>query len=242
LSTVDILADREHAVLDQVRSAYLLHQAGRTALPHSTFLRLPPAPGETGTANRIIGLPAYLGGDDGAAGMKWIASFPGNLGRGLDRASAVMVLNSLRTGRPEALVEASLISAARTAASAALAADALAPAGLAGVDGITLFGCGVINLTVLRYVRALRPALSEVTLYDLHPDRAARFARLCAELAPGMTVTTEADPARAMSAHRLVSIATTASIPAPRRRPRAGRHDSSCVATRSEYPNYFRTS
>lgn len=208
----DILAKREGDVLERVRSAYLLHREGQTALPHSTFLRLPPAPGETGTANRIISLPAYLGGPGGAAGMKWIASFPGNLDRGLDRASAVMVLNSLETGRPEALIEASLISAARTAASAALAADALVPAGL-GVEEAGLFGCGVINLTVLRYLRVLRPELARVVLYDHDPARAATFARQCAELAPELTVRTAGDPHDALSGGGLVSIATTASVP-----------------------------
>jgi 2,3-diaminopropionate biosynthesis protein SbnB len=209
----DILAKHEHEVLDSVRSAYLLHHGKRTALPYSTFLRLPPAPGEAGTANRIIGLPAYLGGDEGAAGMKWIASFPGNLGRGLDRASAVMVLNSLENGRPEALIEASLISAARTAASAALAANVLMPAGSNRIQGIGLFGCGLINMTVLRYVQVLHPSLSDVVLYDHAPDRMAAFARRCTQTAPGVNVTTASDPEEALYAQGLVSIATTASTP-----------------------------
>jgi N-[(2S)-2-amino-2-carboxyethyl]-L-glutamate dehydrogenase len=208
-----ILAKHEHDVLDRVRSAYLSHHEGHTALPFSTFLRLPPSPGETDQANRIIGLPAYLGGDEGAAGIKWIASFPGNLGRGLERASAVIVLNELRTGRPEALIEASLISAARTAASAALAADALVPAGSDGIRGIGLFGCGVINMSVLRYVQVLHPTLSDVVLYDHDPGRLAAFADRCAQVVPGVTVTTVNDPVRALSAQPLVSIATTASTP-----------------------------
>jgi ornithine cyclodeaminase len=209
----DILAKQEQGVLDRVRAAYLLHHAGQSALPHSTFLRLPAAPPMTGSANRIIALPAYLGGPEGAAGMKWIASFPGNLGRGLNRASAVMVLNSLETGRPEALIEGSLISAARTAASAALAAEVLVPAGMDGIDEVCLFGCGVINLTVLRYLRVLQPGLSRVLLHDHDPQRTTAFARQCAELAPGITVRTATDPEQAVFASRLVSIATTAPTP-----------------------------
>jgi ornithine cyclodeaminase len=207
----DLLAGRERDVLHAVRSAYVLHDAGESTLPHSTFLRLPRAPGDS-AANRIIGLPAYLGGDTATAGMKWVASFPGNLERGLDRASAVILLNSLRTGRPEALIEASLISAARTAASAALAADLLGSPGPAPGRGITLIGCGVINLAVLRYVTVLLPTRSEVVLYDREPERASAFARRCAEAVPG-PVTVAASREGALAAHDLISIATTAATP-----------------------------
>src|SRR5215216_8135974 len=89
----DILAGRERAVVDLVRTAYQLHDDGRSVLPHSSFLRMPSGPHDPEQRNRIIGLPAYLGGEVGAAGLKWIASFPGNPNLGLDRASAVIALN-----------------------------------------------------------------------------------------------------------------------------------------------------
>ncbi|MEH1098254.1 2,3-diaminopropionate biosynthesis protein SbnB [Micromonospora sp. CPCC 205561] len=197
-----ILAEREEAVLAAVRRAYVLHARGRTVLPHSVFLRFPED-----ARNRIIGLPAYLGDDTPVAGMKWISSFPGNIDRGLARASAAIVVNSMRDGHPVALIEGSTISARRTAASAALAAGALAPP----ADGVSLVGCGVINFEVLRFLRAALPALAEVTVHDLDAGRAAAFARRCARW--DLKVSVAGDVEEALGAHPLVCLATTAGVP-----------------------------
>ncbi|AEV85016.1 ornithine cyclodeaminase [Actinoplanes sp. SE50] len=195
-----ILEDADEEVLRAVRAAYLRHEEGRTAVPHSVFLRFPDD-----DRNRIIALPAYLGGDDPVAGVKWIASFPANIGAGLPRATAVMILNSMRTGAPEAVLAAETISARRTAASAALAAGTLAP----DTPGVTLIGCGVINAAVLRFLRTTLPELSTVTVFDLDDGRARSFA----DRITGLKVEVAPSIEAALGAHRLVSLATTAARP-----------------------------
>lgn len=202
----EILGSRDDAVLAAVDAAYRAHDEGRSAVPHSVFLRFP-----ADDRNRIIGLPAYVGGERPAAGMKWIASFPGNVERGADRATAVIVLNSLADGRPEALVEAGLISARRTAASAALAAALLTrddpPA------GVTVVGCGVISREILRFLTLTVPGLARVTVFDLDPGRVADFAGWAARHVPGLAVTAAPSLAAALAAHPLVAFATTAGEP-----------------------------
>ncbi|MFE7129401.1 2,3-diaminopropionate biosynthesis protein SbnB [Streptomyces sp. NPDC057638] len=200
-----VLDGQERLVTDVVRQTYAAHDEGLTALPHSLFLRFPDAP-----RDRIIGLPAFVGGATPSVGMKWIASFPGNLEAGLERASAAIILNDPATGRPQALIEGSVISARRTAASAALAARLFTAE--ADTHGAALIGCGVINLEVLRFLRSELPPLREATVYDQDPDRAAAFAARATGLL-GLRVTVADTAAEALAAHRLVSLATTAGEP-----------------------------
>ncbi|MEU2065009.1 2,3-diaminopropionate biosynthesis protein SbnB [Streptomyces sp. NPDC013455] len=201
-----VLDGAEAEVLAAVRRAYLLHDRGRTALPHSVFLRFPEDP-----RNRIIGLPAYLGEDAPVAGIKWIASFPGNTASGLERASAAMILNSMATGQPETLLEGSVISARRTAASAALAASALGSS--VPETGVSLIGCGVIGFEILAYLRAVLPGLATVTLFDLDRSRADAFAARCQARWPGLRTEVAGNAEGALAAHRLVCLATTAAAP-----------------------------
>lgn len=64
--------------------------------------------------NRIIAMPAYIGGNINSAGIKWIASFPENIKKGLPRANSVVVLNDAETGTINSIINTALISIIRT--------------------------------------------------------------------------------------------------------------------------------
>jgi N-[(2S)-2-amino-2-carboxyethyl]-L-glutamate dehydrogenase len=113
-----VLQGQEMEIVELVEATYRLHGAGDSVNPPSYFLRFPDRP-----SARIIALPASIGGPARVDGLKWISSFPENVAAGIPRASAVLILNDHDTGYPFACLEASIISATRTAASAALAAD-----------------------------------------------------------------------------------------------------------------------
>src|SRR5499425_1162042 len=168
----ELLAGRELEVIQAVRMAYETHGDGDSSLPQSTFLRFPGQP-----QDRIIALPAYLGGECRIAGIKWVSSFPENLNLGLDRASAVLILNSPQTGRPEAVLEGSVINAKRTAASAALAAQCLLRGNKVGCVGI--IGCGVINFEIARFLLAVFPEVEAFLLFDKDEARAKQFENKC---------------------------------------------------------------
>jgi 2,3-diaminopropionate biosynthesis protein SbnB len=200
-----LLAGQEMAVVEEVRQAYLIHGNGESFLPHSTFLRFPDNP-----RNRIIALPSYLGGRFGVAGIKWIASFPGNHELGLPRASAVIVLNSISTGRPVAIIEGSVISARRTAASAALAASVLQsqPARRVGI-----IGCGLINLEIARFLLAVQPEIESFVVYDIDEAKTRQFADSCQQEFPGTRVERGRELQTTLTSSSLISFATTALKP-----------------------------
>ncbi len=164
-----ILADSRHQVLGLVKDVYLCHEQGGTINPSSYFLRFPDEP-----SNRVIALPGYLGGPVDRIGIKWIASFPDNLLLDLPRASAVLVLNDSKTGYPIACLEAAGISAARTAASAALAATALNRS--TEPQRVGVIGAGVIAGTIVDYLVAAQCDFAELLIFDLNPDRADMLA------------------------------------------------------------------
>ena len=201
-----ILAGKELEIIQTVCEAYESHTRAESSLPHSVFLRFP-----NNERNRIIALPAYLGGQTNACGVKWVSSFPLNIEQGLDRASAVIVLNSVQTGRPEALLEGSIISAKRTAASAAVAAQYLHRERQTNKAGFA--GCGLINFEIVRFLVAVFPNLKELFIYDLDPARASRFKEMCERTFAEINVERAANIDSLFRSCSLVSFATTANVP-----------------------------
>lgn len=202
----EVLRNRDKEILNAVRRAYQAHDRGNTFMPPNAYLRFPNMEKE-----RIIAKPAYLGEEFGVAGMKWIASFPGNLAKNMERASATLVLNSMETGCPIAVLESSIISAKRTAASAALAAQCLWPEDTAETVG--LVGCGLINFETLRFLLAVYPDLQNVVLYDLSSERMDTFRQKALQLNPQLKVWPAQGLEELLREASVISLATTAVTP-----------------------------
>jgi N-[(2S)-2-amino-2-carboxyethyl]-L-glutamate dehydrogenase len=160
--------DRQR-VFEVVEMAYRLHAAGQTINPDSFFLRFPDRPN-----SRIIALPAHIAGPIHKSGIKWISSFPDNNASNLARASAVLILNDGATGYPVACIEASLISATRTAASAALAAERLSPDPFDGM--IAVIGTGMIARASLEWLLFRGWHFSAVNLFDVDRRGSEQFS------------------------------------------------------------------
>jgi len=164
----ELIKGKEENIMSIVKEAYTLHYEEKTNLPQSVFLRFPKQ-----KKNRIIALPGYIDGKKEVAGIKWISSFPDNINQGIERASALVVLNDMENGRPKAVLEGSQISSNRTAASAALAAKYLHKN--KDEEAIGMIGTGLINFTILRYLTVCFPKLKRIYLHDLDAVRYNEF-------------------------------------------------------------------
>src|ERR671915_406834 len=203
----DIIRAGRGECIEVVREAYLAHAEGRSVNPDSYFLRFPEKPD-----CRIIALPAYLGNGFDVAGLKWIASYPGNIQRGFPRASAVLVLNSYETGYPFAILESSIISAARTAASAALAAYWLnGQARRAHALGIV--GTGFIARYVYDFLIETGWSFEEVRLYDKSPIESEKFRTTACRPDRHRAITVVPDAAQLVRGCDLIVFTTVASAP-----------------------------
>src|SRR5437660_3590062 len=203
----DIIHAHPADCIEIVRDAYLAHARGESVNPDSNFLRFTEKPD-----CRIIALPAYLGNGFDVAGLKWIASYPGNVGRGFPRASAVLVLNSYDTGYPFAILESSIISAARTAASAVLAACWLGGQSRRA-RSLGIVGTGFIARHVYEFLVDTGWTIEEVRLYDRSPVESEKLVKTACRLDQHRTVTVVPDVAQLVRACDLILFTTVASTP-----------------------------
>jgi ornithine cyclodeaminase len=145
---VELLPMKE--CIDVMRDAMIALAAGKVHQPLRTIIRPPDAAGLMGL------MPSYISGDRAAFGLKAICMFPGNPARGKDAHQGAVLLFSADTGELLAMMNASAITAIRTAAVSAVATDLLARA---DACDLAIIGSGVqarSHLAAMARVRAIK--------------------------------------------------------------------------------------
>jgi N-[(2S)-2-amino-2-carboxyethyl]-L-glutamate dehydrogenase len=201
------LQGREEQIVELVEATYRLHSAGDSVNPPSYFLRFPDRP-----SARIIALAASIGGKLQVDGLKWISSFPENVAAGIPRASAVLILNDHDTGYPFACLESSIISATRTAALAAAAADWFSR-GRARPARVGFLGVGLIARYIHTFLAGTGWSFDEIGVHDLSADSAGGFRGYLEKSATGGRVTVYDHAEQLIRSSDLVIFATTAGQP-----------------------------
>ena len=156
-------------VMDAVEDSFRLHHQGQTNLPHKTVLDLGER--ERGRGNAM---PAYVGGDYDAFGIKWIAGFPKNpMLHGLPRATGFFILNDSWKGIPLAIMDCTLLSAMRTGAVTGVGAKYMARP---DAESVAMIGAGVQARTQLEALKVALPGLKEARAFDIRHETAERYA------------------------------------------------------------------
>jgi N-[(2S)-2-amino-2-carboxyethyl]-L-glutamate dehydrogenase len=165
LNTSDILkvGIEWQALIQVIRSSAKAMGANDFFQPIKPYLRYKDL------SNRIIAMPAYVGADVSMAGIKWIASFPGNLARGIPRAHSVTILNEADTGVPLCALNTPLVSGIRTAAvTGAVVCTYLKSAAPNEKLNVGILGFGPIGKLHLDMIASvLGDRLGSVSLYDI---------------------------------------------------------------------------
>jgi len=202
-----VLEGREKEIVELVETTYRLHGVGASVNPPSYFLRFPDRP-----AARIIALPASIGGQMRVDGLKWISSFPENVAAGVPRASGVLILNDPDTGYPFACLEASIVSATRTAASAVLAADRLS--GDRGRPArVGFVGVGLIARYIHTFLAGTGWSFDEIGMHDLSAASAAGFRGYLEQSGTAGRITVHDSAERLIRSSDLIVFATVAAQP-----------------------------
>jgi ornithine cyclodeaminase/alanine dehydrogenase-like protein (mu-crystallin family) len=146
--------------IDRVRAAFVAYAHGDWQMPPKVYVQVPDGD--------FRAMPA-----EGAelAILKWITSFPPNPRRGLPVVQGVICVSRAATGEPLALIDARAVTALRTGAVAAVAAQELAREDAATVG---IVGCGVYGGWAARCLAAAE--YGPGVCFDPDPDAAGALA------------------------------------------------------------------
>lgn len=153
------------ACIEVMTDALRTTSRGGAVLPLRSVVWMPDRTGMIGLMPGYLDAPTSLG-------LKVVSIFPGNHGSGFDSHQGVVMLFDTRHGSPQAIIDASSITAIRTAAVSGVATRALARD---DAGDLAILGSGVQAATHLAAMRAVR-TIRRVRVWSRTPANAQRFA------------------------------------------------------------------
>jgi alanine dehydrogenase len=147
--------------IDRVRDGFVEYAGGDWEMPPKTYLEVPPN-------GDFRAMPAR---GAGLAILKWVTSFPRNPEAGLPVVMGMICVSSASTGEPLALVDVRSVTALRTGAVAAVAAQELAREDARTVG---IIGCGLHGAWAARCLAAAE--YGPGVCFDPDPEAAGRLA------------------------------------------------------------------
>ncbi len=153
----------------------------------------------------LLLMPAWQPGQ--YIGVKMVSVFPGNTDRGLPAIYGSYLLSSGKTGQLLAILDGAELTARRTAAASALAADYLAAK---DARRMLMVGAGRLSQNLIEAHASVRP-LKEVSIWARDPRKAA--ATVAEIQIPGVTISVADDIEAAAREADIISCATLSSEP-----------------------------
>ena len=151
--------------IDAVETAFCDKAEGQAFMPPKLIVPLPNGD--------FRAMPAYLPRQN-VAGVKVVNSHPTNRGKGLPTVMAILVMLEPETGFPLAVIEATYLTALRTAAAGALATRTLARP---NSKKLAVLGAGIQGRFQLLSHKLVLPNLEQVSIWSLDEDLAWQVKR-----------------------------------------------------------------
>jgi alanine dehydrogenase len=204
LSAADVRAILSmKSAVEAVELAFADHARGVAQMPAKVYLTLEAHAGD------FRAMPSYVGaggGQSAAAGVKWVNSHPDNPKRhGLPSVMGVYILSDPATALPLAILDATVLTAARTGAAAAVASKHLAKP---GPKTIGFVGSGVQARWMLEAHRVVFGDALEVLASDIDQAAAEAFVKTwggratSVEEASGCDIVCTSTPGRSVAVQR----------------------------------------
>jgi ornithine cyclodeaminase/alanine dehydrogenase-like protein (mu-crystallin family) len=192
------------ACIEAMAGVLAAHARGELHQPLRSVTKPPGSEGFMGL------MPSHRGGERPLFSLKTVCVFPRNPARGLDAHQGTVTLYDGRTGVPTAILDASAVTAVRTAAVSGLATRLLARP---GASELAILGSGVQAAAHLRAMLAVRD-LATVRVYSPNRQHAERLA---ADGAGTAAVRVAGSAEEAVRDADVVVLATNSSDPVLRR-------------------------
>jgi len=149
-------------------------------------------------------MPSYIPKLE-ALGIKWVTGFLGNRDKHLPYIMGTLIINDIETGAPVAIMEASWITAVRTAAVSGIVAQCCARED-AKVLGI--IGAGVQGRYNLRAILYTMPGIKRVKVFDIDKQALEKFVEVMSKEVT-VDIVAEEDPQGALLEPDIMVTATS---------------------------------
>lgn len=167
---------RMDEAIEAVGEAFRAYHRHEAVMPPKSYVDLPDHNGD------VRSMPARVGD---AVSVKWVCSHPQNPQRhGLPTVLGTLILSEPATGYPLAVMDATLLTAFRTGAAAAVATDALARK---DATSLGIVGCGIQAGYQIAAISRVRD-ITRLVLADAQREKAEALAARVRGFHPGLDV------------------------------------------------------
>ena len=154
-------------IIRSVEAAFAEYASNQAQMPPKVYLDLKQFNGD------FRAMPAFLGGQN-AASLKWVNVHPGNKRKNLPTVMGVIILSDPKTGFPLSIMDGTLITKWRTAASSAIATKYLAHE---KSKVLSVLGCGAQSYEQIIFNLSVRK-FKKIHLWDINKKAAERLKRM----------------------------------------------------------------